>query len=510
MKSYPLFTILVVSIITAVTCSFAFSQPIKVTGTVRNIGPAINTPGDDFSPSFTADGKVMVFNSKRRGERYQNLYISYYSNGAWSEAQPLNELNSPYNDETPFITPDGGYIFFSSDRDGSIEMQAEPTGQIRVSYDLYVSRHNGSQWERPIRLPGTINTAHHERSPSLSADLMTLYYTTWPFGDITRAYIMKAEYSDGEFIHPQALPAPINTNSQDLGLMPSPDGKGFYFSSLRDGGYGGWDIYYVPFINGKYGPAVNMGPQINSKYNELHLTIIDTQVFFSSNRPGGSGLYDIYTAQIAAEESGLKIVVRDKKTKKPLSVEMNVSTKIKESDEKTVTYEIKKKTDDTGEAVVQLAPEAKDADVTILHRQYFPVMEKIEIEKHLNTPYIIELVPIEKEARIDIHAIYFDFESSVIRTESFPYLATLAEYLKKNPSLRFEITGHTDLHGNDEFNTRLSLERAQAVKDYLVQKGLNETRFTVRGAGKSEPKVPKMGPGYDEQNRRTEFKLIDN
>ena len=97
-----------------------------------------------------------------------------------------------------------------------------------------------------------------------------------------------------------------------------------------------------------------MGPQINSKYNELHLTIIDTQVFFSSNRPGDQGYTTYIRRRLPLKKAGLKSLFAIK-TKKPLSVEMNVSTKIKESDEKTVTYEIKKKTDDTGEAVVQLA-----------------------------------------------------------------------------------------------------------------------------------------------------------
>ena len=72
-----------------------------------------------------------------------------------------------------------------------------------------------------------------------------------------------------------------------------------------------------------------------------------------------------------------------------------------------------------------------------------------------------------------------------------------------------KIVGHTDLHGADSFNKKLSLERARAVRDYLVNKGIDASRLTVRGAGASEPKVHKKGPGHDEQNRRTEFRLIE-
>ncbi|MCP4763249.1 MAG: OmpA family protein, partial [archaeon] len=83
------------------------------------------------------------------------------------------------------------------------------------------------------------------------------------------------------------------------------------------------------------------------------------------------------------------------------------------------------------------------------------------------------------------------------------------DYLSKNSELRFEIIGHTDLHGTEEFNDKLSLERAQAVKDYLAGRGLDEKRFIVKGAGESQPIVPKIGQEFDEKNRRTEFKLLD-
>ena len=475
---------------------------------VNNMGAPINSAGADFAPSFTLDGKTLVFNSKRGGSTYQHIYISRLENGAWSDPIPIDSINSRYNDESPFITPDGAFIFFSSDRDGSFEMPRDIAGRVRVSFDLYVSKNIEGRWDTPIKVPGEVNTSSHERTPGLTLDTLTLYYTSMPFGDISKARIMKADFRDGEFINPEPLPEPVNANAQDTCFVPSLDGKGFYFSSRREGGYGGWDLYYVKFENGTFGHPVNLGPEINSAQNELNLSLIADSIYFCSDRAGGHGSYDIYTAKISVEQDALKIIVREKKTKKPLQVELQLSTKVKENNE-TATHELKKRTDEKGEATVKYNPKVKNLDVSINEEGYLPVFETIDIAGVKGKPQIFELSRIEKEASFDVHSIYFDFESAKIKPESYPYLDAFAEYLKKHATMRFEIIGHTDLHGTDEFNDKLSLERAKSVKEYFTGKGLDEKRFTVKGLGKRQPVIPKLGPDFDEKNRRTEFKLLE-
>ncbi|MBN2402875.1 MAG: PD40 domain-containing protein [Spirochaetes bacterium] len=475
---------------------------------VVSLDPPINSAGADFAPSFTADGKILVFNSKRSGSAYQQIFISRFENDAWTNPESLDIVNSKYNDESPHITPDGAFLFFSSDRDGSFEIPKDASGRIRVSFDLYVSKNMDGRWTSPIKVPGKVNTYNHERTPSLSIDALTLYYTSMPFGDVGKARVMKAEYIDGEFVNPQPLPEPVNVNAQETGLVPSLDGKGFYFSSRRDGGYGGWDLYYVKYDKGAFGYPVNLGSEINSPQNEINLSLINDSIFFCSDRKGGYGSYDIYTAKISVEDDALKIIVRDKKTKEPLQVELQLSAKVKEND-KVASHEIKKKTDAKGEAVVKYNPKVKNVDVSINEEGYLPVFDTIDVALVKGKPQIFELSRIEKEASFDIHAIYFDFESAKIKPESYPYLDAFSEYLKKHSTMRFEIIGHTDLHGSDEFNDKLSLDRAKSVKEYFVGKGLHKDRFTVKGIGKRQPIIPKLGPDFDEKNRRTEFKLLE-
>ncbi|HDP79985.1 MAG TPA: OmpA family protein, partial [Spirochaetes bacterium] len=299
----------------------------------------------------------------------------------------------------------------------------------------------------------------------------------------------------------------INNNTQEVGLVPSPDGKGVYFSSLRPGGQGGWDIWFAPINNGVFGEPVNMPLGINSTENEAYLSIIGKTLYFCSNRKGGYGRYDIYRTTLT-EDRYLSIIVKDKKTGKPLSLEMNLSTRVKQEGGQTLSQDLKKQTDEKGEAKVKYHPIVKELDIFISREGYLPHFESIAADDYRDKAKLIQLVPIEKEASFDIHAIYFDFESARIRPESLPFLKKLADYLKQQPTLKFEIIGHTDLHGSEDFNLKLSLERAKAVRDFLAGLGIDPSRFAVRGAGKSQPKVPKKGKGFDEQNRRTEFRLM--
>jgi len=382
--------------------SHLYSKP--VVPLPYNPGSPLNSPQEDFAQSISADGKTMVFNSKRDGQKYADIYISTYNKGEWMPPVRMNILNSPYNDETPHISMNGNLIIFSSDRDGSTEMQKDRYGRIRVSSDLYWSRNERDKWTRPIRVAGAVNTMHHEKTPSLSPDGKILYFTRWGFGNSRGSVLMHSRLGPGGFGKGSPLPAPFNTGHRDTGLIHAKDG--FYFSSNREGGYGGFDIYFMPFEKGVFGKPINLGPIINSESNELYYSKNSNGGYFCSNRPGGLGHFDIY------------------------------------------------------------------------------------------------------RAGFNIHAIHFDYDSATIKPESHKLLDSIVNFMKEHKYLKFQIVGHTDLHGTDEYNNRLSLQRAESVKKYLTSKRLDESRFSTRGAGKTEPLTSRKGPEFDEKNRRTEFRIF--
>jgi outer membrane protein OmpA-like peptidoglycan-associated protein len=367
-----------------------------------NPGPALNSVSSDFAPAITEDGRTLYFNSKRDGRPYQDIFVSEYGNGRWSVPRPVPELNSPYNDETPFITPSGDTILFASDRDESISFRSE--AGVKVTFDIYISYRKEGGWSRPVPIPGNINSTDHERAPSLSPDGKRLYYTSYPFGGDEESIIVTAQWDGAEFQKGKPLPSAINSGNGERGFLEAEDG--FYFSSKRAGGFGGWDLYYARLDDGLEWSVMNLGALINSEASEFYFIRNRRDAYFCSDRKNGLGHFDIYAASFS------------------------------------------------------------------------------------------------------IPATHFRYDSAEITQEASAVLVEISRFLSVNPLLRFEIVGHTDLHGTDAYNRELSLKRAQSVKDHLIRSGIMERRLTVRGAGMSEPLIDAANPEADQKNRRTEFRLL--
>ena len=472
-----------------------------------NMGTPINSQANEFAPSFTKDGKTLVFNSRKGGSRYQNLYTSrLQSDGKWSTPRALQVLNSPYNDETPQLSPKGDLIIFSSDRDGSLEMPRNRLGQVKVSYDLYWSRKVEGRWSKPVKIPGAVHTMSHERSPSMDYKTGTLYYSSWPFGDIRRARLMSADYRNGRFINPRPLPAQINDGHIGLAPVFSPEKGGLYFSSNRPGGHGGWDIYFAPIKAGTFGAPVNLGPKINSPRHELFFTNLGKNIYLCSNRAGGKGRYDIYRTGEAEKDKELLFTVLDKKTKKALKTGVRLEAKVVH-DGKEISSNIQKESDIKGTFKLVYNPLVKKVEVVINKDGYQPFRKFVDLDNDAPDARLLELEPLKKDGSFNVYAIRFNYDSAVIKAESFKYLNDLADYLKENEHIKVAIIGHTDLNGSVKYNLKLSLQRAASVRDYLIKRGLAPARFRIKGAGMSRPLVPKKGPQFDQRNRRTEFRL---
>ena len=114
----------------------------------------------------------------------------------------------------------------------------------------------------------------------------------------------------------------------------------------------------------------------------------------------------------------------------------------------------------------------------------------------------------EKQLSIRINNIFFDFNESKLKPESYPELNRLYNYLIENSDIKVEISGHTDNIGTDEYNINLSKARAKTVKDYLVEKGISSSRIVSNGYGKSNPVATNATDEGRQLNRRVEFKII--
>jgi outer membrane protein OmpA-like peptidoglycan-associated protein len=386
----------------------------------ENPGFPLNTIGDDFSPSVTRDAKTMVFDSRLPDEKVHNLYISEYRGGRWTKPRLFKELNSEYNDETPFITPDGQTIVFSSDRPGSVRPSRTADGNERITFDIFISHRKGTSWTRPVPVQGDVNTIYNERSPSLGPDKEYIYFTRWPYRYLKGARVMSARFRGGVFTDVKELPEPVNTGSYDMALIPSPDGEGFFLSSQREGGYGGWDLYFIPWHRGSWGNPVNLGPDINTSANEMFASLGRSRIFFSSNRFGGLGRYDIYhapyTLTVSREysrkidrverdmpddggEDILELTVFNRSTGNPVQARVEVGM-IRGSSPVDVPYKnLEERTDRNGHLKMPLEEDLRWLRVGIDAEGYERFKDTLRVDPEGITRYHIDLVPEGRSSR---------------------------------------------------------------------------------------------------------------
>ncbi|EPG47938.1 OmpA family protein [Leptospira kirschneri] len=397
-----------------------YSQNLSINQNSKNVKPeklkgSINTSLNEFGISLTDDGNILYFYSKRQNSNYTDIYRSTRIKDEWTQGEEIEVLNSNFDDQSPFILNREEGILFSSNRDGAIEFQFA-NGKIGVSRDIYFSKKINSSWAKPIPLPRTVNTEEIEENPFLFNN--RLYFTRYPFGQVSEADIFVSVYKNNTWEKAMSLPNPINTVYSEIAATISKDGKTIYFSSNRPGGFGGYDLYKSTLLeNGNYSEPINLGPEINTTGDEaFFLETNDGKTFYFCRKDGRD--YDIYSV---------------------------VSNPFQE---------------------------------------------------------------LEKGKSISLDSIHFSLDSYEILENSFSILESLNSYLKENLNVKIKITGHTDLNGDAQDNLILSRNRANAVKDYLVKKGIDSERIITDGKGSSEPIVPLKNPETDYKNRRTEFQLI--
>ncbi|MCW3085160.1 MAG: hypothetical protein JWP12_2526 [Bacteroidetes bacterium] len=210
-------------------------------------------------------------------------------------------VNTPYPDYSPVVSLDEQTLIFTSRRAGGYSNEKELNGQYFE--DIYTAEFSSDKWQKAKSIGNNINTAGHEATINLSADGLKLliYRDHKGNGDL-----FLSEYKDKTWGVPEEIAAPINSGAWESHACFSADNRILYFVSNRPGGYGGRDIYKcLRLPNGDWGPAQNLGPVINTKYDEDGVFIHPDgkQIFFSSKGHKSMGGFDIFSS-IIDDENG--------------------------------------------------------------------------------------------------------------------------------------------------------------------------------------------------------------
>jgi hypothetical protein len=296
------------------TAKKLMAKPVDVT--ITNMSDVINSAFDDKAPMISADGKTLIFTSRRPGRStainpddnkyYEDIYMSYWDTikKGWSPAALIpGGINTEKHDACTSISADGKQIFlFKNDIEG------ESRGG-----DIYVSRLSSSgKWGAPSSIGKPINTSYAELGACISPDGKTLFFVSERPGGFGNAdiYIVKRK-SRTEWDVPVNIGNVVNTPEDEGGLFLAADGKTLFFTSKGHNSMGGYDIFKTTEENGVWTTPVNLGYPINTINNDYCFSIpVDAQTgYFTSDRKGGLGERDIYSVDLSnypVLEKGMK------------------------------------------------------------------------------------------------------------------------------------------------------------------------------------------------------------
>lgn len=498
-----------------VSCDFAIKQiENPIVFKPEDLGDSINSIFDEYWPSLSLDGRTLVFtrlvpfvDSLMGRQLFQeDFYTSNLKNGVWTNAQPIESINTLNNEGAQAISPDTGLLFFTacSRRD------------TWGGCDLYYSRKVDTKWNMPLNVGQPVNSSGWESQPSVSANNEYLYFVSNRKGGKGGMDIWRSRLQDknGDQLHwrkAENLGDSINTPGNEMSPFIHPDGQTLYFASDYWPGMGGNDIFFSKMkADSSWSQPVNIGYPINTFHDERGL-VVDASgktAYYSSDKTG-TGM-DIYSFEMPefirpVPVTYVKGRVADAKS------ENAISAKIEMVDIDRPNEIIKMQTDVNGEFLMGL-PLGKNYMMNISAPDHLFYSEHFGLNdvKAACDPYLLEihLSPVEPGSIAILRNIFFDTGSFELLPESVSELNKLREFLNMNSSINIEIGGHTDNVGTEQYNLELSSKRAESVYRFLIQKGIEEKRLKFHGYGFSMPLKSNETEGGRAVNRRTEFRIL--
>ncbi len=480
----------------------------------------VNSKDFEILPYVSADGQVIYFCSSKKGSRNWAKYNSqtlrydydiYYAEkrgSSWGTPVNLGDSINTSHDEAVFsISPDGNVVYFLSFKEGW-KTDGGP---------IYKAELRGTRWKNVEGLGGGINKFFTRKSEnlsiaggSISPDGRKFYFSTNLDPTYGKYDIWVSVLKDSSWSDPVNLGPGINAkNANNQYPYIAYDNKTLYFSSNGWGGYGKEDIFLDVSKDGTWSIPINTGSWINSKAAESSVSIPGSgdQVYLVSDR-NEKNRTDIFTVYIPPEIRPSSIVlVKGKITDMNTTIPLEAKISIEDLENGSEIYSSWSNSE-SGQylAVLQTGRNyslSVEKDNYIFSSDYFMIPAN-SAYKEIRKDF--ELAPISEGAKVVVKNIFFDVGKSSLRPESIPELSRAVEFLKKYPGMIIEIAGHTDNAGTEEFNQKLSEQRAESVKHYLVSiGGIRPERLETIGYGESRPIGDNETDEGRQLNRRTEF-----
>ncbi len=493
-------------------CAFsAFSQKKE------NLGDAINSEYSEVSPVIAPDGKSIYFvrinygGKKINAEYNETCWFSTLDkNSEWTKARLMpKQFNLSVTNGILSVSPDGNtFLIRGAYEDGML---------VSKGFSFIYREKFGWSTPEKLNIKFYEDMDIGEYSGAFLANngrILIMYFSEILSSNNCDLYFSKLQ-DNGWWTKPKSLGKTVNGKKTDeISPFLASDGKTLYFSSDRANGYGSYDIYMTKRLDKtwkKWSKPVNLGANINTPDWEAYYSLSAKGDFtYMTSTENSIGREDIIRLALSEDESPEPVVmvsgiIRNAKTNEPIAAKISYETLPEgeiigsaQSNPANGSYKI-------------TLPYGKKYGISALVNGYFPVSENIDlsdISDYQEVTKNLEMIPVEVGHTVRMNNIFFDFGKSVLSEDSYPELNRVVKLMNENPEMEIEISGHTDNVGSDSFNIKLSTERAEAVKEYLVAQKIDSHRISSKGYGKSKPVDTNETEEGRQKNRRVEFTIL--
>ena len=457
---------------------------------------------------FNADKEVFLPNRKSQwtGRSYLNLYFMQKDEeGNWLDPELLKgDISGPFHDGPATFNKEGDVVYFT--RSNYFRRKVKVDENNVSNLKIFRAELVGDKWKNLTEFPFNSDD-YSVGHPSLSTDGKTMYFVSDMPGGFGGTDIYKTTLVDGAWTTPENLGPVINTPGNEMFPYIHDDGS-LYFSSNAHNSMGGLDVFITYFTGEKWAQPENLNYPINSSGDDFAFTINpETRLgFVSSSRAGNDAIYKFKKNDPTFRLFGI--------------------AKKKDSDETVAGVTVQIINEETGDVIDQISGEDGTFNLQLeLESDYLLICTKegcfartdklstkgLRFSEDFYADFLVQEIVVGKP--IVLENIYYDFDKYHIREDAALELEKLVKLLVDNPQLEIELGSHTDSRGSDRYNRILSDKRAKSVVDYLVKRGIEASRLTWKGYGKSNL-INHCDDGVvcteeeHQSNRRTEFKVV--
>lgn len=517
------------------------SPPVQPAITnVENLGNQVNSEYNEINPMIAPDGKTLYFarishpNNTHGDKGSQDIWYSDLDEASkkWGPARrmgfPLNkdEYNCAYS-----ITPDGQTML----------VKGSYTNGTYETRGFSISKRTAGGWSPPQKMdiPSYVTMSKGQFDCGfMSADgkVLLMAFSEKKNSKEDDLYVSFRQ-KDGSWTKPLELGPEVNTKFTETTPFLAPDGATLYFSSSRDGGHGSNDIYVCKRVDKTWkhwSKPVNLGPTVNTDGYDAYYTLAASGEYaYLTTFKNTLGKGDIVRVKLTDDQptnqpgrvgGGNDVATNPNTITRPDPVAL-ISGKVIDQVtgkpiEARIIYQTLPDGAEAGEATSDpvtgeykiVLPYGQKYTMRAVAKDFIAEGDNVDLTQTKGFQEIkgkeLKMIPIEVGQSVRLNNIFFDTGKSELRSESGPELDRLVTTLNETPKLVIEVRGHTDNTGSNEINVKLSQDRADAVREYFITKGIEPDRVASKGFGETKPITTNDTDEGRQQNRRVEFLIV--